>query len=243
MISDDLDREFSLSQLVINPKSFKIFSITNPKIPKLKNCKIEERSVSVILNQKEVKISFYINRTIVDVFKDYPKINYNFLVNVEFSEECKNSLLPQLCKLIISKDTVNSIKNILSFVQESAEYKEDLDNYGFENPSTPEQALSCKFTDCEDRSVLFYYLIKSFYRYEILMLEYPNHINVGVAIPNYPKLEFLYDKKKFVICEPADMSKRTVLGSSSFFEKYPNPKVRIHYSKKDFVRNSFICAD
>lgn len=66
-----------------------------------------------------------------------------------------------------------------------------------------EETLYYDFTDCEDRSVLFSWLVRMFTELEVVGLDYPGHIATAVAFKeNLNGDAVTWKGKRFVICDP-----------------------------------------
>ena len=236
------DNKFIYSKYIKVAKTNKIFTLSDLRPPILENCELEKKEISIKSSGKEIKVSYIINKTAIKIYDDYPGLDYYFFLNVELSQECRESLFPQICGKLLNDDTITSIRNILAFSQDVAGHKDDLEFFGKERPMTPEEALYYPFSDCEDKSVLFYYLTKKLYPINSLVLEYPNHVNVGLNIPIKGFKDILiYQGLKYVICEPSDVTGNTEIGWSPKFERYPNPKVRISYNPKLINTINYMC--
>lgn len=85
---------------------------------------------------------------------------------------------------------------------------------------TPEEALYYEYTDCEDRSALFYYLVKELLDLPMVILKYPNHVNIAVKIDNVPGQSVIYEGNKYYVCEPSNTRDNTDVGFSEKLQKY-----------------------
>ena len=67
----------------------------------------------------------------------------------------------------------------------------------------PEETLYYPASDCEDRAILFSYLVKNLLGLKIIALDYPGHIATAVKFSaniNGDAVE--YNGQRYVICDP-----------------------------------------
>jgi len=82
-------------------------------------------------------------------------------------------------------------------------YKTDQDQFGREKYMFCDEAVYYPYTDCDDRSVLFARLVKHYIGLEVIGLDYPNHVSVGVRLTASIKGDYLlYNNSRFFICDP-----------------------------------------
>ena len=57
--------------------------------------------------------------------------------------------------------------------------------------------------DCEDRSVLFAFLVRHLLRLDVVLVDYPGHIPTAVHFnENVPGTAIMNNGKRYVICDP-----------------------------------------
>ena len=69
-------------------------------------------------------------------------------------------------------------------MQTSFNYKTDDGQFGEENYLFPEETLHYRYSDCEDRSILFTWLVKNILGLDVIGLDYPGHVAAAVALDN-----------------------------------------------------------
>jgi hypothetical protein len=67
---------------------------------------------------------------------------------------------------------------------------------------TPEQTLYHSYSDCEDRSALFFYLVRKLVQVPAIVLDFQTHVGVALALPGVPGEYIEYAGRKFTYCEP-----------------------------------------
>ena len=116
------------------------------------------------------------------------------------------------------RNTLEGLTFLLSFVRTAFVYESDAVQFGREIPYTAEQALFYPRSDCEDRSALFFQLVKIFYPdIPMIVLEYPEHVNVAVALPEAHSLYPVpYKDRRYYVCEPTNPGNELKLGQNQF---------------------------
>ncbi len=67
----------------------------------------------------------------------------------------------------------------------------------------PEETLYYPASDCEDRSILFAFLVKNLLGMDIIALDYPGHIATAVKFrSNINGDSVQYNGSRYVICDP-----------------------------------------
>ncbi|NQY22333.1 MAG: hypothetical protein HRT40_13720 [Campylobacteraceae bacterium] len=105
-------------------------------------------------------------------------------------------------EIIKGKKEVEAVNMMLRFVQTSFQYKTDLKNFSYEKVLFPEETIYYNFSDCEDRSIMFTFLIKNLTNLDIVALKYKNHLASAVAFnSNITGTSFMYNNKKYLISD------------------------------------------
>ena len=91
---------------------------------------------------------------------------------------------------------------MLRFVQTAFEYENDETQFGREKPFFAEETLFYQFSDCEDRSVLFAYLVRNLLGLEVIGLDYPGHIATAVKFSTDIKGDYVeHQGERYIICD------------------------------------------
>lgn len=157
------------------------FDLTVKKLPKL-NEQIKTRELAFNYRGELNKVSIEYNLTLIEFFKDYPQTHYENYFQSELFYKSKNKLIKELKPLIENKSEAEAINILLHFVQKSFKYKTDQEQFRREKPLFPEETLHYKYSDCEDRSVLFLYLVKEMLGNKVIGLKYPGHMATAIKL-------------------------------------------------------------
>lgn len=162
--------------------------------------------------QKDLKFSFEgetyqftvkYNRNAIDFYDDYPQTNIEVFFDAAVSDEAKQSLVSYLKPIVAKKDELDAANLIIHFVQTAFSYKTDQQQFGREKFFFPEEIFHYAYSDCEDRSVLFAYLIRELLNKKAVGIAYPGHMATAVNFDNTAGMDyFTYEGEKYVVCDP-----------------------------------------
>ena len=154
----------------------------------------KEKKYSVNLKYDEQMIKFY---------QSIPLTDISAYFNSVVSNRTKTSVKETFKPILDGKTDVESANILLAFVQQAFEYKTDQEAFGTEMYFFPDELLFYPFADCEDRSILYAYLVKTLLNKEVAALGFPGHmataINFGHDVDGS---HFEYQNKTFVVADP-----------------------------------------
>ena len=142
--------------------------------------------------------------------------------NAAVSQESVDSLERSLKHLVTNKSEVESVNILLRFVQTAFDYKVDQEQFGKEKPMFIEETLYYPYSDCEDRAVLFAYLVRSILGLDVVGLRYDGHIATAVKFKDQVYGDaVVYSGEKYIICDPTYMYADAGKCLPNFQEKVP----------------------
>ena len=172
---------------------------TPPQIPKI----MKQRNLKFDVNKKNINVEADYNKNIVDFFKYYPQTNIKVYFDAFMSPELEYALIKSLKPLVEGKTEAEAVNNLLRFVQKSFDYKTDDGQFGHEKYMLPDETVFYPYSDCEDRSFFFAYLVKKLVRLDVVGLDYPGHVATGVKFSdNLPGDYVINNSKKYMVCDP-----------------------------------------
>ena len=152
---------------------------------------------------KDYEVSLSYNQNLIDFYNTCPLADLSLYFNSVPGPETKNSVLRAFRPLITGKSKIEAANLLLSFVQQAFAYKTDQDAYGKEKYMFADELLHYPYADCEDRSVLYAYLVRTLLNLEVTGLTFPGHVATAVHFLKNPPGEYIsYARKEFVIADP-----------------------------------------
>lgn len=192
-----------LADIKFNPnaKSLKLNRYSPPAIGKLG----KNKTIPFEYDDYVYFFTSRINQSLVEYYHDLPDIEMSLVyLNYGLSEKGSNTLVNQLKDATAYMSKEKAVNFLLSFVQSLA-YAKDMDVLGKEKFAFPEEALANDFSDCEDRSMLFAFLVREVTNLQSIGLLYKDAAHMNVAVENWRKNHgdiSVYDMD-FVVCEPS----------------------------------------
>ncbi len=182
----------------------KPFSFVLDRLPTFTKKDLQTKTYEFIHDNESYRMSVDMDRSMVQIMYLYPELSIDKHALIPLSDEARNSLFSALGKMIEGKNDFESVRLLLSFTRQFKTYKTDKEAYEIDNLTfSPEETLFYKFSDCEDRSILFRLLVEQLLGKETILLDYEDHATVAVNFDNFDDQNaILYKGKKYSICEP-----------------------------------------
>ncbi len=168
---------------------------------------LKEEAVSKTLTfsyrGKVYSIPVALRKDVVRFFEFYPQTDFSVYFSSPASNLATTSLLAGLRPLVEGKGEWEAVNIILRFVQGAFEYKTDQEVFQREKPMFPDETLFYPFSDCEDRAILFSYIVKHVTGLEVIGLDFPGHIATAVRFRgDVNGVSVRYKGKKYIVCDP-----------------------------------------
>lgn len=146
-------------------------------------------------------IPFAYNKNIVDFMATYPQADYDTFFNAPLEQRTYESIAKELKKIVDGKKASEAMNIVLSFVQKSFDYQRDDEQFGREKVMFAQETLYFDKSDCEDRSVLFAYLMKELFGVNVVGVKYKDHMATALYIPlEGDKVK--YGAREYVVADP-----------------------------------------
>lgn len=152
---------------------------------------------------KEMHIPVKYERDVVTFFKNYPQTQLEVYFDAPMSMEANYSMLNALRPLVENRSETDAVNLLLRFIQTAFPYQTDDQQFGREKYLMPEETLFYPNSDCEDRSILFAYLVKHLLGLRVIGLDYPGHIATAILFTTpVPGKIVNYKNLTFTVCDP-----------------------------------------
>lgn len=153
------------------------------------------------------------DRTIAGWMHDYPFFSEGLYVETPLSDLARERLYGELRPMLAGKSDAEALALLASFTRSSFAYKEDKKSFGFSKPMIPDEVLYYPVSDCEDRSALYFTIVRDLLNLPVIAIAYDDHLSVAVASDELVGTPFLHEGRAFYVCDPTGPS-----GSSSIGE-------------------------
>lgn len=164
---------------------------------------IKSNNLDFKLNGKKYIVKTKYSQDLVDFYKTFPQSEYQLYFNAKKSPAISNSLLMQLKPLLKDKTEIEAVNLLLRFVQTAFKYKTDDEQFRYEKVLFPEETLYYPYSDCEDRSIMFSYLVTNLLGLAVVGIKYTDHLSTAVNFStNINGDSFKFKNKRFTISDP-----------------------------------------
>ena len=191
-----------------NGKSF-VFGLS--VLPGLKP-QVEKKSLGFTYKGQNYSLEVNFDRNLVRMLERHPLIDEREYLKAPMSEVLRSSLLPQLTQLIKGKSGMEALELLTVFTRSCFKYKEDKEYFGRSKPMVPDELFHYPFSDCEDRSALYYALVKELLGWPMLIIGFPDHLTIAVSIPEFDGDAIEYQGRKYYFCDPTGPANSAEIG-------------------------------
>lgn len=170
------------------------------------------------------KIELPYNSSHIAYLNDVPMTVFPIYFASPISVEAQNVFNQKLNELKKQYSATQFIDILLNFVQTAFDYKTDAQQFGYEKYFYPEEVLAYPYSDCEDRSALFAWLVTNYTDAKVLGLQYEGHVATAVCFGENVDMEgdkFSYAGKKYYVCDPTYINASIGMSMPQFKGKMP----------------------
>jgi len=163
----------------------------------------EHRHLSFQFEGKTYNIDVTYDRGRVKFLGSYPQLNLNLYFGSGVYRVTATPLQEQLAVNMRGMSEQQAVNFLLRFVQTALQYETDDKQFGKENYLFPEETLFYPYSDCEDRAILFAWLVKSLLNLDVIGLDYPGHVATAVHFKEaVPGDSVSYQGKLYTVTDP-----------------------------------------
>lgn len=166
-----------------HPDANRVLSFDLKTMPTLDG-EVRERELSFDYDRQSYTVTVDVNPALLDFLEAYPDVELPVFFRAGMSPTARRSVVSELEPLVRDRSEVEALNLLLRFVQTAFEYEVDQENFGTERFLFAEETLGLRASDCEDRSVLFAYLVRQLLGLRTAALSYPRHVTTAVRLEN-----------------------------------------------------------
>ena len=156
------------------------------------------------------RVTVDVPKALMDFYKDYPQCDYSVYFNAPVNAAMENRILSSLAPLVQGRNEADAANILINFVQTAFQYQTDGQQFGYEKPFFVEELFYYPYSDCEDRAMLFSYLVRKLLGLDVVLLDYPEHIATAVRFNGNVSGDYLMvNGRKYIVCDP------TYIGAST----------------------------
>lgn len=212
---------------ILIPEAKKAFSYKVTQMPDFKPEDYIEKDLEFNYRQRIYHFKVMLTPQVQSIFANYPGVDFESYFNIPLTRETYSSLIPELRKNVKKMSQKKGVDYLMRFTRNALLYENDEKNFGKEKRLSPELTLFYKYSDCDDRAALFFYLVKEIYNLPMIALLYPTHLTMAVQFDKPTDNSIVYKGRKYSICEPTPQLKDLRIGQVP--EKLRNTSYEVVY--------------
>lgn len=186
------------------PDATRVFDFMIDKALNLADMPLAKTLTFTFDNQPyQVKVS--VNQNVINFYKDYPLVDMNIYFDAAVERDAVESVGEALLPILQPMTEVNKVNCLLRFVQTAFPYKVDQEQFGREKYFFAEELFFYPYSDCEDRSVLFSFLVDELLGMQVIGLGFDGHVATAVHFSDKAGVEgsyFMFRNEKFIVSDP-----------------------------------------
>lgn len=148
-------------------------------------------------------ISISLDHCLLEFYNSYPQTDLCVYAGATPDGQFSDSLLSGIDARIHGLSKSSALALVLKMMHTDFDYKTDTEQFGFEKVMFCEENFNHRYNDCEDRAVLFSYIVRNALNLDVILLEYNDHVNCAVAVDGIDKGKYVnLNGRKFYVCDP-----------------------------------------
>lgn len=156
------------------------------------------------MSDGKISLQGFVDAGTMKAIRRYPQTDIPFYAMSTIDANFHQSLLAQVSEQIRGCSEKESVSKILHFVQYAFDYATDEEQHGYEKPYFIEENFYYPKNDCEDRAILFAFLVRNVLGLVVHLVQYPGHECTAV---NFTTSQingdgYMYKGMAFYICDP-----------------------------------------
>ena len=156
------------------------------------------------MSDGKISLQGFVDEGTMEAIRRYPQMDIPFYAMSTIDSNFHQSLLAQVNEQIRGCSEKEAVARILHFVQYAFDYATDREQHGYEKPYFIEENFYYPKNDCEDRAILFAFLVHNLLGLDVHPVQYPGHectaVNFSTTQMNGDG--YMYKGKAFYICDP-----------------------------------------
>ena len=210
------------------PDANKALDFTLKKLPLFAQ-EIANKELLFHENKKQYQFSFRYNKEIFDFLNTYPQVDYSVYFNAPMENVTYEDLVKSIKKYVDGMKMSEALDFVLHFVQKSFKYERDQEQFGKEKVMFAEETLVYDASDCEDRAILFSYLVKHVFGISVLGIKYSDHMSTALYIPMKGD-DVIYHRRRYVLADPTYINANVGQEIAKYRNIQPDSFIFLHSS-------------
>ena len=157
------------------------------------------------LDDGKIRITCTVNEGVMEMLRNYPMMDLQHYVTSVVMPQFQDTILGQLRPQIEDMTQCEAANALLHFVQYVFGYENDSISHGREKAYFIEENFYYDNNDCEDRSILYAFLVRSLLGLDVQIVEYPGHECTAVHFTDCLTYGngYYFGGEFYLICDPS----------------------------------------
>ncbi|MCH8568319.1 MAG: hypothetical protein LAT67_08655 [Balneolales bacterium] len=161
------------------------------------------RSLSFRFQGEQYSFNLPFDATYAALLNRFPSMRPEFFFGAPVSHSLQQSVSEQLIPVIDDMNRETQLNFLLRFVQTAFDYKTDTEQFGKQFYMTPDQLLYFPYSDCDDRAIMFSWLVRELLGKEAVGVSWPGHMAAAVRIESPLGGDIIrHGDHRYLICDP-----------------------------------------
>ncbi|MEI7501578.1 MAG: hypothetical protein WCK84_14165, partial [Bacteroidota bacterium] len=159
--------------------------------------------IPFVYKNKSYAISVTYDPGVIEFYKNYPQVDPDVYFNAAVSMDTKQSIVETFKPILANLSEPEAVNFLLNFVQTSFKYKTDQEQFGREKFCLSEELFYYSAGDCDDRAILFAYLVRDLLGLKVVGLESPNHMFTAIHFNTEAFGDYVTCKgEQYIVADP-----------------------------------------
>lgn len=189
-------------------KTFSFNLAVRPALPERPHTRLFSFTYRHVVHE----ISLQYDEQWVELLKSYPLTGEMNYINAAASTALRNSLVPALNEKLDGLTTAESLELLAAVTRSGFVYGEDNVQFGRSKPMVADELFFYPRSDCEDRTALFFFLVKELLGLPMVVIAYDDHISLAVSAPGIEGDIVAYNGLRYLFCDPTGPSNSWEIG-------------------------------
>lgn len=168
--------------------------------------------LNFVYNNKQYSFTVDVNSGIRPIMNDSPLVDEFAYFEAVPSGAFSKSIQLELGPIIDEMEVKEALSFLAYFTRSLFEYQDDISLYGKSKPLVAEEVFLYKYSDCEDRSALYFYMVKELLGLPMIVVAFEDHISIAVNFDSPVGVPIRYKGDDYYFCDPTGPVESDMIG-------------------------------
>ena len=184
------------------PGELRSMSFSLATLPALRS-RTAHRNLTFSYGGRDISLRLEYESGLVAYFSDYPQTPFGSYLAGSASTTFSTAVADAFAPLLEDMSEAEAANLLLRFVQTAFAYRTDQDQFAREKWMLPEEILHYPYSDCDDRSILYAWLVRELLGLPVIGIQWPGHMATAVAFSDsVAGAGFLNGGRRWTVCDP-----------------------------------------